>query len=373
MDTKVPSLSFPASSRIFLLSPRNLKRQIARCVPYEFEDVICKIDDVELFAPKTDQPLNKLQIHRRIMRRIRNGRSQTVECTRLEKEYDIFFVMCQRPMELSLVDSVEGWKDQSHIKICWIEELWAAEIGKLTDSIFNILSHFDCIITSCFGSIEQLKKETGLPCHYIPPGIDTLRFSPYPDSPDRSIEFLSIGRRSVPLHKYLVGLSEKYKIFYHYDTLVGPNTTSHNDHRYMLANIAKRSKYFLVNPAKFNVPEQTKGQNEIGYRFFEGAASGAIMIGKKPLNDVYNKYFHWCDAVIDVPTKIDQFEDFWMHLTHSSELTEKIRRNNVYYSLLEHDWAHRWREVLNLLKIEPTHSLIAREAALEQRAHSILS
>jgi hypothetical protein len=38
--------------RFFLFSMRNLQKNVWRCAAYEFEDVICKIDDVDFFAPR---------------------------------------------------------------------------------------------------------------------------------------------------------------------------------------------------------------------------------------------------------------------------------------------------------------------------------
>ena len=306
---------------------------------------------------------------------MRNAGSKNVRLAnpiRLEKAHEIFFVPCQQLADLLLVNSVAGWQDKCLTKVCWIEELWASEFNKKTANILKILAQFDYIITSCFGSLKALEKETGIRCYYFPPAVDALRFSPYPNTPIRSIEFLSVGRRSPHLHKFLLNLSEKHSFFYHHDTLDSPTTLNCDEHRLLLANLVKRSKYFLVNPAKFNVREQINDQSEIGYRFFEGAASGAIMIGSIPQNEVFKALFHWQDAVLEVPSTIEALEDLWQNLNSSPEFTDNMRRNNVYYSLLEHDWVYRWKEVLNLLKLEPTESLISRENRLKCSAELIL-
>jgi len=62
-------------------------------------------------------------------------------------------------------------------------------------------------------------------------------------------------------------------------------------HRSLIADIAKRSRYFLVNPGKIDRQVETRGQSEIGYCFFEGAASGTVMIGEAPKNEAFGKYF----------------------------------------------------------------------------------
>ena len=54
----------------------------------------------------------------------------------------------------------------------------------------------------------------------------------------------------------------------------------YRQHRELFANMAKRSRYFLVSPAKIDRTDETRGQVEIGHRYFEGAAAGAVMIGQ---------------------------------------------------------------------------------------------
>ena len=78
----------------------------------------------------------------------------------------------------------------------------------------------------------------------------------------------------------------------------------------MFANMAKRSRYFIVSPGKFDKPEETGGQIEFGYRYFEAAAPGTIMIGMRAANNKeFDKIFNWEDAVIEVPFTSDAIVD----------------------------------------------------------------
>jgi hypothetical protein len=71
-------------------------------------------------------------------------------------------------------------------------------------------------------------------------------------------------------------MAEQKRIFYIYDTIIRKETAQPAEHRSLIANIAKRSRYFLVNPAKIDRRFETCGQNEIGFRYFEGAAPRSI-------------------------------------------------------------------------------------------------
>jgi len=72
-------------------------------------------------------------------------------------------------------------------------------------------------------------------------------------------------------------MAEKGQIFYIYDTIHKMNTLYYKEHRNLVANIAKRSRYFMVNPGKIDEPLETHGQREIGSRFFEGLAAGEAL------------------------------------------------------------------------------------------------
>jgi hypothetical protein len=119
-----------------------------------------------------------------------------------------------------------------------------------------------------------------VPCSYTIPGIDALLFSPYPNPPERSIDVYSLGRRSQAMHSALMRAADDGEIFYMCDTFNPMNTPNPTEHRKLVANLAKRSKFFIAHPAKVGVDAHSEGQIEIGYRFLEGAAAGTIMIGE---------------------------------------------------------------------------------------------
>ena len=286
-----------SSPRICLLSQRNIKKAISRCVSYEFEDIICEIDEVELLAPEINPKLAhasvSAKIAAKILKRIRKGHSKygEVESFSLKRNYDIFLAFCQQPNDLSLLASCHGWGKCCQISICWLEEIWAAQLPNLQHTL-DILSKFDYIILSSSGTVRPIADAINRPCYYLPSGVDAIRFSPYPNPPLRSIDVFTLGRRSETIHQSLLKMVKERQIFYFYYTIPKPIFGDYRVHRDMIANIAKRSKYFLVNPAKFNSQGQTKGQSEIAYRFFEGAASGAIMIGESPHNEAFSEHFH---------------------------------------------------------------------------------
>jgi hypothetical protein len=163
-------------------------------------------------------------------------------------------------------------------------------------------------------------------------------------------------------------MADKRQIFYIYDTINGDETPNHREHRSLIANMAKRSRYFIANTAKIDRPWLIQDQREIGYRFVEGIASGTVLIGEPPETDVFREHFDWTDAVIHVPFHTREITKILADLDSQPDRLEEIRTNNVVHSLLRHDWVHRWRTILDTVGLEPTPGTRTREKRLEELA-----
>jgi hypothetical protein len=139
----------------------------------------------------------------------------------------------------------------------------------------------------------------------------------------------------------------------------------------MLANLIKRSRYFISYKHNVNIANVTGGQEALGSRYFEGAAGGAVMIGIAPDCDEYRAAFNWEDAVIPVPYAPVDVEGILSELDVQAHRLATASRNNVVSCLLRHDWAYRWEEILHSVGIEPTPALAARKTILQKLAHRI--
>lgn len=361
-----------ASPRICLFSQRHLQRLVSRCAEYEFEDLICEIDDAEVLMPEPrcwfrfgQKVANQLARHLSVA-----SVNPGIRKLQLNKNYDLFFAICQFPSDLLSLNAIDGWKQRCRTSVCWLAEIWACEVCKLKGHL-KMLSQFDYVVIPSMGSVQPVKDVIGERCVYVTAGIDTIRFCPYPNPPDRSIDVYSMGRKSPITHQALLKMAEQRKIFYVYDTFENMKTLLPRDHRILVANIAKRSRYFIANAPKIDRQFETNGQGEISYRFFEGAAAGTVMIGKHPENEVFRKYFDWPDAVINVPYNTPNIADILADLDAQPERLEKIRKNNVVQSLLRHDWVYRWRAILDIVGLEPRPALIAREERLKKLAQDV--
>jgi hypothetical protein len=164
-------------------------------------------------------------------------------------------------------------------------------------------------------------------------------------------------------------------IFYLYDSMEGNeavNPIHAKEHRSLFANIAKRSKYFIVNPGLIDRPDIRGNQMEIGSRYFEGVAAGVIMIGETPNNGEFEYLFDWPGAVVALPFGSDRIGALINELEAQPEKLEGIRRMNVIQALTRHDWAYRWEKILENVGLEPMAELLQRKERLANLAGLVM-
>jgi hypothetical protein len=360
--------------RICMLTARDFSHHAFRCATYEGEDVLLDIDDVDMICLKPGRGYHLRQsLQRRMIwhdfTRTFISKNMAFRSIRLAKEYDLFVAFLPLTQDLIQIPAILKWQDYCRASVCWISEIWAADVPVLK-SWLPALSHFDHIVIGYSGTVAAFTEAIKQPCHCVPVGVDAIRFTPYPCPPERVIDVYSIGRRSEGLHRCLLDLAAKRDMFYVYDTFAASDTkvNDHRQHREMLANMAKRSRYFLVAPGKSGVPEETRNQIEPGFRYYEASAAGAVMIGQIPYCQAFDTMFNWPDAVVEIQADGSDVADVITSLAAQPERLVAISRRNTMEALLRHDWAYRWKKILDIVGLEPAPQLEMREKRLKQLA-----
>ncbi|AFY56618.1 hypothetical protein Riv7116_4186 [Rivularia sp. PCC 7116] len=369
-----PYINHHKKPRILIVSMRGYQSEAFRSAEYEFEDVINTFDSADLLsqayvssfksearkkiANYTGLALNQSKL-------LRSGCEELV----IDREYDLLFFICQHFWDLTCINDIKGWRDKCKKAVLWIDELWAKEIeNHKTALCLKLAKDFDYIFTTQSQSVNAISQLVKRPCYSLPYAVDAVKFCPYPQDPQRHIDVYSIGRRSSIVHQSLLKLTERDNFLYLYDTLRGLEMRNYKEHRTLYSNLIKRSRYFIANKAKFDSGSQTGTQEELGSRFFEGAAGGAVMLGIPPVCEAYSKYFDWPDAVIEVPDNTTEIADIIAELDAQPEKLRKIRKDNIINSLLRHDWVYRWEEILNKVGLENTSEMLVRKTYLNNLA-----
>jgi len=275
-----------AKPRVLIFSLRNIfPKALFRCPLYEFEDLICEMDSAAIFAPQLDPSSTRASFATRLAYHAPVTLNPGIGRIPATTRYDIFFTVCGFPQDLIMVNAITNMKDICRTSVCLLDELWIKEIAKHRHFV-RILAKFDVVLFYYSQTVKPVSEQIGAKCVYLPPGADTLLFCPYPDRPKRLVDVYSVGRRSEITHQTLLRMAREDGIFYLHDSIGGGQAINAKEHRTLLANVAKRSRYFIVNPGTIDQPEKRGNQIEVGNRYFEGVASGAIMVGERPNNEV---------------------------------------------------------------------------------------
>jgi Glycosyl transferases group 1 len=360
--------------RICMPTARGFKKKAFYCAQYEAQDVLSDAVDVDLIhlepgrGYKFKEAWQRRLLFRDVTRQLIYA-NPGLHKVRLTQEYDLFLVMCQMEHDFLNISAIEGWQDHCRTSVCWIQEMWAARIP-LCKYWIHSLRRFDHVFVSARDTVAALSDAIGQPCRWLPDAVDALRFSPYPNPPARIIDVYSIGRRREEIHRALLEAAGRRDIFYVYDTFIGSmsDVLNYREHRDFFSNMAKRSQFFVVAPAKAEIPEETGGQVEVGARYYEGAAAGTVMIGQAPQGEAFQELFPWQDAVIPLRADGSDVIKVLSSLKAEPERISAISRRNAAESLLRHDWIYRWKEILKVAGIEPSPRMKLREQRLRDLA-----
>src|SRR6266851_6380551 len=246
--------------RICMPSSRNLTKRAFQCGLYEGQDVLMQIDDVDLicFEPMPGFQFKNNWLRRLLYRDLTRSLvflNPGLRKVRLTREYDLFVAVCQNYWDFLYLNAIDGWKDHCRTSVCWIDEMWWADIPQYKYWL-HALRRFDHVFMGYSSSVTPLSNVINQSCRWLPGAVDTLRFSPYPHPPARFIDVYSIGRRWEGVHGALLRAAARREIFYIYDTFPGADMEplDHRQHRELFANVAKRSRCFMVAPPKMDVP-----------------------------------------------------------------------------------------------------------------------
>lgn len=359
----------PAISRVLILSLSNFESPIERSFLFEFEYAVCDFDGVDVFAPDFPSTIRN-KITKEISRFVFNTMGKTLPISPifnqffLDREYDLFLFICQDPTELYYLDSIKNWRKKCRKAVCWLNKL---DINNFNPQL-TALKDFDRVFIGRSCSPE-IAKSIQVSCSYMPPGIDAIKFCPYPIQPQRTIDICCIGRRPDAIHESLLNLAHQNNLFYMYDTMKESPVSNHREYRSLYRNLVKRSRYLIA--CKPEIESQTNGQEELNVCFFEGAAGGAVMLGSLPSCDAFSQNFDWSDAVIPLNKNLTNIAEIITQIDSQPERLHKISTDNVVNSLLRHDWVYRWEKILDSVDISPSVIMLERKAKLKELAEIV--
>ncbi len=376
---------------VLLASNYNAWPEVFNGQSYAFLNVVSQVENADLLAPEapahargsgvrptlgylgTEFLLRSYSQVRRLAGRSRYSPMQTVH---VEKDYDVFFYMCQAPMDLAALASIKGWRERSGIAVAYILETWSRLFDR-DKAELRLLDDFDHVFVLNAASIPKLGAYTKTPCTFLASATDCLLATPFPDPPPRTIDVFSMGRGSQKTHQKLVELAQRDPGFlYVFDTLRRGAVVDWSEQRALTAKLIKRSRFFEIYA--HSVPDRdgsAKSINEscLSTRYFEGAAGGAVLIGSASPCPEYKEHFDWTDALIEVPSDPRDMGMILADLVNQPERLAQASLSNATQCLRRHDWGHRWAQILECLGLEASFELEARLGSMQSLADAAVA
>lgn len=358
------------SPRIVLASRRSVEEKVWQASQLEFEDVIAQVDEVAWCLPRplaggTAGHLAHGVLNRagRPLGRDRRAKMRPPATAGSEDGAELFFAVFADANEIGMLPHVRGTAERSGARVAWIVELWTPQLAQASDYLRQ-LRDFDHVIVSNRAVVGAVAAISGVPCSYLPLAIDTDRYAPLGSgAPARTVDVASWGRRFQGTHGPLVQAMADHELHYHFDTVHGPwSVTDHAEHRLAQARLLQRTRYSIVyrindEPGRI---DRTGGEESLTNRYFEALAAGTIMLGSAPDSVEWDDCFPWADAVVPIPAPAPGIVSIITELDRDPDRLERARAAAVTTFLRRHDWAHRWREVLALVDMEPHPRLAER-------------
>lgn len=365
-----------SAPRIVLASRRGIEEKVWQASQLEFEDVIAEVDDVVWCLPRPlvgGPPVHLahgvLNRAGRPLGRDRRARMRPPAVVP-DATADLFFAVFADANEIGMLPHVRYVTQRARARVAWIVELWGPQLAQASDYLRQ-LRGFDHVIVSNQSVVEPVQRITGIPCTYLPLAVDTDRYAPpRPDAPTRTIDVASWGRRFSGTHDALVRAMADHEVFYHFDTVRGPwSVTGHAEHRLAQARVLQRTRYSIVHRINDDPgrTDRTGGEESLTNRYFEALAAGTIMLGSAPDSVEWDDCFPWPDAVVPIPPHAPDIVARIKELDRDQARLDRAREAAVTTFLARHDWAHRWRDVLNLVGLPPRPQLDRRLEHLESR------
>ncbi len=268
--------------------------------------------------------------------------------------------------DLRLLDRVDGLATAKCVA-AYLPEVWPGHLPPQVEGARP--ERLDAVFTSIASATELLRDRLGVDAHYLPLGIDVLRFLPHEDF-ERPIRVTNLGRRDGGVHSHLLERADAEQWTYWFDTTSSPSVSDYRGHRQQLANLMAMTSTAIANYAKFDQPITTAGVREISTRHLECLAAGAHIVGARPDETILA--MAGLSEIEMENAAIGTGEDVMRAISVAEERGNVARRAGVASAARSHDWSHRAAAMLRSAGLGVPASLLEHQQVVFQHVSALL-
>lgn len=264
-----------------------------------------------------------------------------------ELDADVLWVVMMGPESWEL-DIHPGWDRRVGFKVLYLFDTMERQIP----SIRRVLNstHWDLTVTSFSGAVPFLEAATQRKWFAVPQGVKLQRFSPA-DMEKRLIEFCAYGRRVDRVHKSVQEFCTANGMYYDYTTRASlqPDVSSQEQYKQYAWHV-RHSIFNFCWPVEMTHPDRVHSFSPITCRWFEGAASGSVLVGRAPADPGFRELFG-DDLVVELDPDLgaDDLRCVLARLwNHRMSHLERARERYLAYSS-KWSWDSRVHAILKLM------------------------
>lgn len=324
-------------NRLKVLVPTN--RAVYRLVSYgmvaDFEDRIAEASDADVIPvalPSRRATVDALLARRRPPSRVSAPRAH----------YDVCVFVAMGPdwlPSLRLVRNLRSIASRIVVYLfdCWLSDLDVvskhAATWSLVDDVFVSFSH----------AVDGYARVLDCNVHYLPQAIDPRWFRG--DRDRRPIDVLSIGRRRESVHQELLRLAQEQDLFYYFQTARAPQAIDLRDNQFLLGRLCQNARLHVSWSVDATNPQRRGESTAITARWFESAASGAVVVGSPPRTAEFARLFPYPEFVreLDPATPADTEAVVMDALARNDRSERQALADHVRNA---HSWSRRWAQII---------------------------
>lgn len=246
------------------------------------------------------------------------------------------------------LDLYKDWDKNLKTKILYLYDTFPSQYPLLKRLCSN--GSWDILITSFNDAVDDLQKITNRKWHSIEQAADKNIFTGTTFD-QKFIHFSSYGRRYPALHEVVKEFCNKNGLYYDYTTHDGRHPVADSTELYkQYAWHLNHSLFTFSWPVELTNPVRAGHLHPITCRWFEAMSAGTVILGRKPGNNIFEK---WLDdnLVVELNPNASKTE----LLTELEKIWEK--RKDLFESALSSrvkagariSWNERVNRILSLI------------------------
>lgn len=322
--------------RVLIPTSRDVYRLVSYGMVVDFENAVAAASDTDLV------PVPLYSRRAQVQGLLRGILPRAVSPPR--SGYDVCLLVAMAPYWLPSLRYIRDLRRVSRRVVVYLFDSWLSDLPSLR-AYRGVWPLVDDLVVSFRHTAEAYAQQ--LPCrvHYLPQAIDPRWF--YPTRGQRPIDVLSLGRRLDTVHLQLLAISRQRDLFYHYQTHLAPQAIDFQENQELVGRLCQLAQVHVSWSVDRTNPLRAGEGAAITARWFESAASGAVILGSAPRTDEFARLFPLEDFVIDLEPGTAARAEEVLDAARSASGTDE-RRALAEHVRSAHTWSVRWRQIVEL-------------------------